>query len=87
MIAITLVIVLTSAFVTNIIGIHSIFGGFLIGLLIPHDSGFAEGLTRRIEDLVGVYFLPIVSFLLWCDELTKLSVSSFTSPYVLYLTQ
>ncbi|KAG0282241.1 K(+)/H(+) antiporter [Linnemannia gamsii] len=59
MIAITLVIVLSSAFVTNMIGIHSIFGGFLVGLLIPHDSGFAEGLTRRIEDLVGVYFLPI----------------------------
>ncbi|CAO3566807.1 unnamed protein product [Mortierella alpina] len=59
MIAITLVIVLTSAFVTNTIGIHAIFGGFLVGLLIPHDSGFAEGLTRRIEDLVGVYFLPI----------------------------
>ncbi|KAF9278104.1 K(+)/H(+) antiporter [Mortierella alpina] len=59
MIAITLVIVLTSAFVTNAIGIHAIFGGFLVGLLIPHDSGFAEGLTRRIEDLVGVYFLPI----------------------------
>ncbi|KAF9116661.1 K(+)/H(+) antiporter [Mortierella sp. AM989] len=59
MIAVTLVVVLTSAFVTNIIGIHTIFGGFLVGLLIPHDSGFAEGLTRRIEDLVGVYFLPI----------------------------
>ncbi|KAG0310711.1 K(+)/H(+) antiporter [Dissophora globulifera] len=59
MIAITLVIVLSSAFVTNTIGIHAIFGGFLVGLLIPHDSGFAEGLTRRIEDLVGVYFLPI----------------------------
>ncbi|KAF9998434.1 K(+)/H(+) antiporter [Entomortierella chlamydospora] len=59
MIAITLVIVLTSAFVTNIIGIHEIFGGFLVGLLIPHDSGFAEGLSRRLEDLVGVYFLPI----------------------------
>ncbi|KAI8604733.1 Cation/H+ exchanger, partial [Dissophora ornata] len=59
MIAATLVIVLTSAFVTNIIGIHAIFGGFLVGLLIPHDSGFAEGLTRRLEDLVGVYFLPI----------------------------
>lgn len=64
MIAITLVIVLTSAFVTNIIGIHAIIGGFLVGLLIPHDSGFAEGLTRRIEDLVGVYFLPIVSLFL-----------------------
>ncbi|KAF9579401.1 K(+)/H(+) antiporter, partial [Lunasporangiospora selenospora] len=59
MIACTLIIVLTSAFVTNTIGIHSIFGGFLVGLLIPHDSGFAEGLTRRIEDLVGVYFLPV----------------------------
>ncbi|KAI7829738.1 Sodium/hydrogen exchanger [Gamsiella multidivaricata] len=59
MIAVTLVIVLSTSFITNIIGIHTIFGGFLVGLLIPHDSGFAEGLTRRLEDLVGVYFLPI----------------------------
>ncbi|ORZ26757.1 Sodium/hydrogen exchanger [Lobosporangium transversale] len=59
MIVITLVVVLTSSFATHIIGVHSIMGGFLVGLLIPHDSGFAEGLTRRIEDLVGVYFLPI----------------------------
>ncbi|KAF9969740.1 K(+)/H(+) antiporter, partial [Actinomortierella ambigua] len=59
MIAITVLVVLVSAFVTDIIGIHAIFGGFLVGLLIPHDSGFAEGMTRRLEDLIGVIFLPI----------------------------
>ncbi|KAF9160978.1 K(+)/H(+) antiporter [Actinomortierella ambigua] len=59
MIATTILVVLVSAFVTDIIGIHAIFGGFLVGLIIPHDSGFAEGLTRRLEDLIGVIFLPI----------------------------
>lgn len=48
---------LTSAFFTGIIGIHLIFGAFLIGLICPHDGGFAIKLTKKIEDLVIVFFL------------------------------
>ncbi|CAH1756925.1 1518_t:CDS:2 [Entrophospora sp. SA101] len=59
MTAITLLTVLTSAFVTNIIGIHAIFGGFVIGVIMPHEGGFAVGITEKIEDLVNVLFLPI----------------------------
>ncbi|KAG0238112.1 K(+)/H(+) antiporter [Actinomortierella wolfii] len=59
MIAFTMFSVLASAFVTDIIGIHAIFGSFLVGLIIPHDSGFAHGVTKRIEDLVSVILLPI----------------------------
>nr|CAG8448904.1 2827_t:CDS:2 [Entrophospora candida] len=51
MTAITLLTVLTSAFVTNIIGIHAIFGGFVIGVIMPHEGGFAVGITEKIEDL------------------------------------
>ena len=58
-VALTLLMVLASAFFTGIIGVHTIFGGFLIGLICPHDSGFAIKLTEKIEDLVGVLFLPL----------------------------
>ncbi|KAG0338549.1 K(+)/H(+) antiporter [Podila humilis] len=59
MMAFTLGVVLISAFVTDIIGVHSIFGSFLVGLIIPNDTGFADGVTKRIEDLVSVVLLPI----------------------------
>ncbi|KAG0040319.1 phosphatidylinositol-3,5-bisphosphate 5-phosphatase, partial [Podila clonocystis] len=59
MMAFTMAVVLVSAFVTDIIGVHAIFGSFLVGLIIPNDTGFADGVTKRIEDLVSVIFLPI----------------------------
>lgn len=55
----TLMIVFLSAFMTGIIGVHPIFGGFIAGLIIPHEAGFAIGITERIEDLVTMLFLPI----------------------------
>jgi len=59
MMAFTLAMVMISGFVTDIIGVHEIFGAFLVGLIIPNDTGFADGVTKRIEDLVSVIFLPI----------------------------
>ncbi|GAB1214229.1 hypothetical protein ATERTT37_003390 [Aspergillus terreus] len=58
-VALTLLIALASAFFTQVIGIHAIFGGFLIGLLCPHEGGFAIKLTEKIEDLVAALFLPL----------------------------
>ncbi|KAF8541958.1 Sodium/hydrogen exchanger family-domain-containing protein [Trichophaea hybrida] len=59
MVGLTLLMVLASAFFTNIIGVHAIFGGFLIGLICPHEGGFAVKLTEKVEDLVTVLFLPL----------------------------
>lgn len=58
-VAITLVMVLASAFFTQVIGVQAIFGGFLIGLFCPHEGGFAVKLTETIEDLVVALFLPL----------------------------
>ena len=58
-VAMTVLMALTSAFFTGIIGIHPIFGAFLVGLICPHDGGFAIKLTEKIEDLVGVLLLPL----------------------------
>ncbi len=35
-------------------------GGFLAGLIIPHENGFAISLVERLEDLVSILFMPIV---------------------------
>ncbi|PBP17256.1 K+/H+ antiporter 1 [Diplocarpon rosae] len=57
--AVTILLVLTSSFFTQIIGIHAIFGAFLVGLICPHDGGFAIKLTEKIEDIISVLFLPL----------------------------
>ena len=58
-VGLTILMVLASSFFTGIIGIHPIFGAFLVGLICPHDGGFAIKLTEKVEDLVTVFFLPL----------------------------
>ncbi|RFU72634.1 sodium hydrogen exchanger family [Trichoderma arundinaceum] len=58
-IALILLIALSSAFFTGIIGIHPIFGGFVVGLVIPRDHGFNIRVIEKLEDLVGALFLPL----------------------------
>lgn len=50
---------LAAALVTESIGIHALFGAFLFGALIPHDSPLAHALTVRLNDAVVVLFLPV----------------------------
>ncbi|MFN0207382.1 MAG: cation:proton antiporter [Planctomycetota bacterium] len=57
--ALIIVGILTSACITELIGIHALFGAFLFGALIPSDVPLAHELRARIEDLVLVLFLPI----------------------------
>lgn len=61
MMSVTLIIVFISAFFTDIIGIHAIFGGFLAGLIIPHENGYAIALVEKLEDLLSLIFIPLVS--------------------------
>ena len=56
--AIVFVSLLLSSLATEAIGIHAVFGAFVLGAVIPHDSNLARDLTERLEDLVVVLFLP-----------------------------
>ncbi len=49
---------LLSSLMSEYIGIHAIFGAFLVGTLIPHDSAVARQLRFKLEDLILVLFLP-----------------------------
>lgn len=54
-----LMLVFISAFITDAIGIHAIFGGFLAGIIMPHERGFAYHITEKLEDVVQILFLPL----------------------------
>ncbi|KAK4461738.1 Sodium/hydrogen exchanger family-domain-containing protein [Cladorrhinum samala] len=58
-VALTVLMVLASSFFTNVIGVHSIFGAFMVGLICPHEGGFAIKLTEKIEDLTATLFVPL----------------------------
>lgn len=82
MVALTVLMVIASAFFTGIIGIHPIFGAFLIGLICPHDGGFAIKLTEKLEDLVTVFFLPLYFALSGLSTNIGLLDSGITWAYV-----
>jgi Kef-type K+ transport system membrane component KefB len=58
-IAVALVALLLSALASESIGIHAIFGAFLMGVIIPAESALARQLTARLEDITVIVFLPV----------------------------
>ena len=56
--AITLMAFAISAFLMDAIGIHAIFGGFIIGVVMPRGL-FAAELKKKIEPLAVVLLLPM----------------------------
>ncbi|XP_014519969.1 cation/H(+) antiporter 18 isoform X1 [Vigna radiata var. radiata] len=55
----TLAAVLAAGLVTDAIGIHAMFGAFVVGVLLPNDGPFASALVEKVEDLVSGLFLPL----------------------------
>ena len=39
---------------------YELQGGFIAGLIIPHENGYAIALVEKLEDLVSLLFLPLV---------------------------
>jgi Kef-type K+ transport system membrane component KefB len=57
-IALSLIGVLLAALATEQIGVHAIFGAFLFGAVIPHDSALTRTLTEKLEAPVTILLLP-----------------------------
>lgn len=58
MLAFVLLAILLSSLTTESIGIHAIFGAFVLGAVIPHDGVLAKDLRDKLEDFVIVFLLP-----------------------------
>jgi Kef-type K+ transport system membrane component KefB len=57
-VAAAIVGLLVSALATDAIGVHALFGAFLFGSVIPHDSRLAAALVGSFENCVLILLLP-----------------------------
>lgn len=79
--ALALVALLLAALITEGIGIHAVFGAFVFGAIIPHDSGLARALTHRLEDLVTILLLP--AFFAFTGMRTQIGLVSEPSAWMI----
>jgi Kef-type K+ transport system membrane component KefB len=58
-VAALMLLLFASSWVTHAIGIHALFGAFLLGALLPREGGLAHALSEKLGDLVVVMLLPL----------------------------
>jgi Kef-type K+ transport system membrane component KefB len=51
--------VVLSALITEAIGIHLIFGAFLLGAAMPKNPGLVREIAQKTEDFVLIFLLPV----------------------------
>jgi Kef-type K+ transport system membrane component KefB len=54
-----LLLTLGSAWITERLGIHAVFGAFFVGALVPRQPGITSSLTERVHDVMVVLLLPL----------------------------
>lgn len=57
--ALAVALALAGAWVTDAIGVHAIFGAFLVGVAMPRSGGVAEEVIGRLESMTTVILLPV----------------------------
>ena len=59
MLALILILVFAASAVTNALGLHAVFGAFLIGAVLPRDNGLLACLVERIEYVAVLVLMPV----------------------------
>jgi Kef-type K+ transport system membrane component KefB len=81
MVALVFAALLMSALATELIGVHALFGAFLLGAVIPHDSAIAHAFTDKLKDSITVLALP--AFFALSGMRTQIGLVSGTEQWVL----
>jgi Kef-type K+ transport system membrane component KefB len=58
-IALLFVILIVSAYITSVIGIHALFGAFMAGVIMPSNFSFRKIVIDKIEDVSIILLLPL----------------------------
>jgi hypothetical protein len=58
-VAIFLLVLILSSYLTEIIGIHALFGAFMAGAIMPDNQRFRHIFVEKVEDVALVLFLPL----------------------------
>jgi Kef-type K+ transport system membrane component KefB len=57
--ALIFIIMLLSAWCSEVIGIHALFGAFIAGVIMPNNWDFRKLMINKIEDVALVLLLPL----------------------------
>ena len=82
LLAVALVLFTVSAWVADVIGLHAVFGGFLIGTAMPRGV-FAERIKQRLEPFTLAFLLPL--FFAYSGLNTQLTVVNTPGLFVIAL--
>lgn len=58
-VAFIFMVLMFSSFLTEVIGIHALFGAFLAGVIIPSEKNFKSMIAEKVEDVSLVLLLPL----------------------------
>ncbi len=56
---IVMLLLLVSALITDILGLYSVFGGFIFGLALPRKGFYIQAVSMRIKDFTLIALLPV----------------------------
>lgn len=59
LIAVCIITLIGSAYLTDIIGIHALFGAFVAGMIMPADMQFRNAFIEKIESVALFLLLPL----------------------------
>lgn len=76
-------VLLGSALVSEMIGIHALFGAFMAGVIMPQSVSFRTNLVEKIEDLTSVVLLPL--FFVYTGLRTQISLLNTWNEWVICL--
>lgn len=83
MIAIIFMVMLLSAYITEIIGIHALFGAFLAGVIMPDEFDFRKTVIHKIEDVSMILLLPL--FFVFTGLRTQISLLNEGSLWITFI--
>ena len=58
-VAVSFLVLLCSAYMAEVIGIHALFGAFLAGVIMPANLNFRRVMMEKVEDVSVVLLLPL----------------------------
>jgi len=59
MVAFMFLILIISAYITDVLGLHVLFGAFIAGVVMPANIKFRKIMTEKVEDVSLALFLPL----------------------------
>jgi len=84
LVALSIILLLLSAYATNAIGIHPVFGAFLMGIILPRRTVFIEQ-VRSLDQVNNLLFLPL--FFVYSGLRTQIGLISAPALWLICLRE